>query len=69
MKSVSGIAIKAHKANTGVVWVGQDNTVPANAGFPLDPGDIVTLEILNPGNVWILQSVAADRFSVMAVKP
>jgi hypothetical protein len=69
LKSVQGCVIKAHKANTGIVWVGKDANVAANAGYPLDPGESLPMDILNPGNLWILQSVGADRFSIASIRP
>lgn len=70
LKSPSAAVIKAHKTNTGIIWLGHDANVAANNGFPLDAGDFFPIDIANlVGRLFILQSVGADKFSIAVVKP
>jgi hypothetical protein len=41
----TGVCLKAHPSNTGVIYVGLDNTVSATTGFPLAAGDLMSFDV------------------------
>lgn len=54
-----GVVVKADPLNSDIVFVGVANTVTADSsdstdGFPLSPGESITLMIDAPGNVWAI---------------
>lgn len=56
-------ALKAHPANTGVVWVGDDGTdaVRAATGLPLQPGEGIVLRLPRLAALRFAADVAGDR--------
>jgi hypothetical protein len=66
-KSVQTVMLKNHKANVGTMWVGSDNTVSNTTGFEFSPGDTLSLDLLNPGRIWVI-GTAAEKLSWMTVK-
>jgi len=59
-------------ANTGIVYVGKDNTVtaggtPATDGYPLQPGDNIVLEVDNPNKLWVIADTLNQKVFWAAV--
>jgi hypothetical protein len=60
-----GVIIKAHKDNTGTVFVGNSdvtaNGTDATDGFPLEAGESVTVEASNANLVYVIGSAANQK--------
>ncbi len=56
----SNICIKALAGNTGTVFVGASGVTTAN-GFPLYPGDSVTIEAKRPSYVYVIASASPQE--------
>ena len=56
----TGVYVRAMSANTGVVYVGKDNTVTASTGYYLAAGDSVFVSINDLTKVFLIASAAAQ---------
>ena len=61
--SCLSITIKAKSTNTGLIFVGFDNTVSSTTGFILSAGEPVSYAISNTNKIWIDSSVNAEGIS------
>lgn len=66
IKTTTGVIIKAATTNTGIVYVGDDSAVTANAvdgtdGFPLTAGESITLPILDASTIYLIASAAGQK--------
>ena len=64
--AVLSITVKAHKANTGNVFVGDSGVTSAN-GFILSPGDSVSFDIDDVADVYIDAAINGEGVSWIAV--
>jgi hypothetical protein len=53
-KSVVSVVLKNLKANTGIIYIKEDNTVSTSNAYPLDPGESIAIDLLNPGRCYAL---------------
>jgi hypothetical protein len=53
-KSVVSVVLKNRKANTGNIYLKEDNTVSSSNGYELAPGESISIDILNPGRMWAI---------------
>lgn len=61
--SSSGIMkLKAPSSNAGIIYISHTVATAAN-GWPLAAGQELTLEIINPGKLHIIQTVAGDKLA------
>jgi hypothetical protein len=63
--AVRGVTIKADSDNAGTVFVGASAAVTAAAadatcGFPLAPGESVTVEVQDVGAVWLISETGTN---------
>jgi conjugal transfer/entry exclusion protein len=65
--AAKGVIVKAHSANTGLVYVGNSNGVTTANGFELGPGDTVTLPVTNSNLIWAIATLAAQRVGWVVV--
>ena len=65
-QAILSITIKAHKTNTGNIFVG-NNTVSNANGFILPPGEVVSLDIDNVADIYIDSAVDGEGVSWIAV--
>lgn len=63
------VSIRALKGNTGVIYLGGDNTVTNLTGYELAAGDSINLSITTLGNLWAYGTKAADKLCVMFTGP
>jgi hypothetical protein len=56
-------AIKAHPDNTDTVWVGNDDAadVAATNGYPLNPGEAITVELGNLKDLYFDSDVNGEK--------
>ena len=52
----SGVKVKGHQNNSEYIFIGKDNTVSAETGYPLGPSEEIFLEIDDVNKVWIFAS-------------
>ena len=52
----SGVKVKGHQNNSDYIFIGKDNTVDADSGYPLGPSEEIFLEIDDVNKVWIFAS-------------
>jgi hypothetical protein len=64
--AAGGIGIKALPANTGTVWLKEDNTVSATTGWPLAAGESIVLDIKQSSKLWVY-GAANDRVAIASV--
>lgn len=61
------IILRAHPDNTGEIFVGWDDEVTAEDGFPLSPGDAVTFDVDNSRQViYGVANSAGDQIRFIA---
>ena len=60
------VSIKAHSANTGLIYVGGSGVAAAN-GYRLSAGDTVDIAIDNVNRLWIDSAVNGEGVSYLAV--
>ena len=65
--TVSSLTIKALIGNTGIMYVG-DSSVAAANGFELNPGDAVSLEIVDLSTVYIDAATTSDGVSFVYLR-
>lgn len=65
-QAVKSVTIKAKKANTGVIYVG-DTSVSSSNGFALDPGETVSLDLANLNTVNLDASVSGEGVTYIGV--
>lgn len=57
-----GVTLKADITNTGIIYIGNSDVTAGSAGstdgFPLSPGETLTLEVSNPNLLYAIASVA-----------
>ena len=61
-----GVTLKAAATNTGTLYIGDSSSVTAGTtgstdGFPLEPGESVTLPVNNPNLLYAIASVANQK--------
>lgn len=62
------ILIKAPSTNLGIARIGKKTkTSEAEGGFPLEPGDAITLDLSDALNLWYRVGNAADKLNWIAV--
>jgi hypothetical protein len=66
-QSAVGFTIKATSTNAGTVFIGDERT-RNETGFELNPGDSISLDVLNGSQVWISGN-REDRVSWIGVTP
>jgi hypothetical protein len=56
-------SLKGHTDNTEAVWVGNDGAedVSAATGYPLDPGQAVTINVANLNQLWFDADVSTEK--------
>ena len=65
-KAAKSITIKADAANTGIVYVGHDNSVGVATGFPLAKGESIEIDVDSVDKVWVVGSAAGQKYAWMA---
>jgi len=65
--NIYSVVIKAKAANTGIIYVGGDNTVSSTTGFALAAGESVSIEIDNLNKIWIDSSVGSEGVTYLYV--
>jgi len=65
--AVKGVLVKAHKDNTGKVYVGNSSTVTTSTGFELAAGEAVVIEVDNANRIWVIADAADQKISWIAV--
>ena len=60
---VNGIVIKAGKANTGTIYVGQSGTTPST-GYPLSAGEAISYGATNLSAVFYVCTVVTDSIAI-----
>lgn len=63
------VIIRAHPDNSSNVYIGFDDSLTASgSGFPLEPGDSITIDLkVVDQNVWLLVSSSGDEVRWLAV--
>lgn len=56
------VKFKALTTNTGVIYLSHTVATAAN-GYPLGPGQEVEIDMINPGKLHMIQTVAGDRLA------
>lgn len=67
MTSSSAIALK-NTSTVNKMYVGQDNTVSAASGWPIDPGETFVIGVLSGNKLWVF-GTAADRLAWSTAGP
>lgn len=57
-KNVAGVVLK--NKGGAAIYLGSANTVSTTTGFALDVDETISLDIINPGRLWVI-GTAADR--------
>lgn len=65
-QGIVGLLVRANKANTAVVRIGPSNL--AGASYPLEPGESVQFDVIDPSRVW-LYGTAKDKVSYLGLIP
>ncbi|HEX4715441.1 MAG TPA: hypothetical protein VH164_10985 [Ktedonobacteraceae bacterium] len=74
-QSINAVVIKARKANTGFLYIGNATTgggtngsgLSAATGFELAAGDSVAIEVAGAGKIWVLGTVTGDKYDVLSL--
>lgn len=57
--------------NTAPIWIGQTPTVESNStgagGFPLAPGESISLPVNNPSELYVISTVADQTIAWMGI--
>lgn len=71
MVAKKGVTVKAHKDNTGTIYIGNSDvtagTADATDGFPLEAGEALFLEVSNANVVYAIASVANQKLHFIVV--
>lgn len=66
-----GVLVKAHRNNTGIVYVGNSDvtaeTAAATDGLPLEAGETLFVEVNNPNKLYVIASAANQKVHWFAV--
>jgi len=67
-----GLTIRADRANTGIVFVGNSSGVTAGTddstdGMPLSPGEVLNIELNNANKVYLIASASTQKVYWVAV--
>lgn len=65
-QGILGLLVRANKANAAVVRIGPSNL--AGASYPLEPGESVQFDVIDPSRVW-LYGTAKDKVSYLGLIP
>lgn len=65
--SAESIALK-NTSTVNTMYLGGSSSVSSTTGWPLSPGETITLEILNTRRIWVI-GTAADRLAWAVVSP
>lgn len=57
------VTVKAKSTNTGLIFVGGDNTVSSTTGFILSAGEAISYAVSNTNKVWVDSSVNGEGVS------
>ena len=57
------VAIKALTTNTAALWLGLEGLANSEAGFPLNPGEAITLDLKNAGQIFYTLGAEADKIA------
>lgn len=57
------VLIKALSTNVSTIRIGKKTKVDAANGFPLDPGDSLTMDLGDALQVWYQNTTAADKLA------
>lgn len=60
-KPLVSIGIKALLANTGIIYIGQSDV--SSSSFPLDPGESIDVELLEPAHIYFLAATNGDKIA------
>jgi len=66
VKTITGVLIRAESTNTSTVYVGNENVTISN-GFPLSPGDALTLEIADLSKVYVITDSGTQYVRIIYV--
>lgn len=61
------VLIRAAKANTGTLYIGNSSGVTATNGMPLDHGESIELPIDNANKVWVIASADNQALAWVAI--
>ena len=66
----SGVIVKAHNDNTGIVYVGPNERLTANkdpetGGFPLAAGEAITIPVTDPSEIYMRADAASQYVAWM----
>lgn len=59
------VLLRAHPDNTGRIWVNFDGPAAANLCYPLDPGEVLIVDLSNVKRINALFSVADEILFVI----
>jgi hypothetical protein len=62
-----GVLVKAHKGNSGIVYVGNSNAVTTSTGFELAAGEAIDIEVDNANRIWLIADGPGQTVSWVAV--
>ena len=65
--AAKGVLVKAHKGNSGTVYIGNSNAVSTTTGFELAAGEAVVIEVNNANLIWVIADTADQKVSWVAV--
>lgn len=69
--AVKGVIVKAHRDNTGVIYIGNSDVTAATAdatdGFPLESGEAITVEIDNVNKLYAIASAVNQKLYWLVV--
>jgi len=65
--AVKGVLVKAHRDNTGKVYIGNSSSVSTTNGFELAAGEALTVEVNNANLIWVIADSADQKISWVAV--
>jgi len=61
-------AILRNRSATNTMYLGNSSAVSPTTGFPIAPGEALSMDILNPGSLWVI-GTAADLLAWLVLSP
>ena len=62
----NSICIKASSSNTGIIYVGNSNSLTTTNGFELNAGECITLPIINSDLVYLIANSSSQIITYIA---
>lgn len=63
----SSITIRVDKNNAGAIYIGNDNTVTINTGYPLFSGDTLGMDLTSTNNIFAISDTAGQKLAVLEI--